>query len=58
MDSITESSSIYGLDININKTKFMIISKENIIEAHININKTRIEKVHQYQKLDTIINKQ
>lgn len=44
VDEITETSKTYGLDI-INKTKFMIISKENINGVHLYIDKTRIEHV-------------
>jgi hypothetical protein len=44
------------MDINTNKTKFMIISKEDITGVHISINQTRIERVHQY--LGTINNEQ
>lgn len=45
MDKITESSIRYGLNINTNKTKFMIISKEDITGVHMSINQTRIERV-------------
>ncbi|CAI6350836.1 unnamed protein product [Macrosiphum euphorbiae] len=58
MDEITESSMRYGLYINTNKTKFMIISKEDITGVHININQIRIERVHKYQYLGTVINEQ
>lgn len=57
MNRITEISSRYGLDIKTNKTKFMIIRKENI-GTHISINQTRIERVHRYQYIGTVINVQ
>lgn len=44
MDRIIEASMRYGLDINTNKTKFMIISKEDITVVHLSINQSRIEK--------------
>ncbi|KAL4120153.1 hypothetical protein QTP88_012884 [Uroleucon formosanum] len=58
MDRITEASMRYGLDINTNKTKFMIISKEDITGVHLSINQSRIERVHKYQYLGTVINDQ
>lgn len=56
MDKITESSMRYGLNINTNKTKFMIISKEDITGDLLSINQTRIERIHKYQYLSTVIN--
>jgi len=58
MDRITESSMRYGLDINTNKTKFMIISKEDITGVHLSINQSIIERVHKYKYLGTVINDQ
>lgn len=40
MAKITESSMRYGLDINTNKTTFMIISKEDI---------TGVESLHKHK---------
>ncbi|KAL1447016.1 hypothetical protein WDU94_015647 [Cyamophila willieti] len=56
MIRVTETSRAYGLDINTSKTKFMIISKENITGVNLYINQTRIERVSQYTYLGTIIN--
>lgn len=56
MDRIVEVSHQYGLDINTTKTKHMVINKTNIIDVHLTINQTRIERVSQYTYLGTIIN--
>lgn len=37
MDKITKSSSKYVLDINTNRTKFIVISKEDITGVHASI---------------------
>uniref|UniRef100_A0A8D8XEP5 Craniofacial development protein 2 n=1 Tax=Cacopsylla melanoneura TaxID=428564 RepID=A0A8D8XEP5_9HEMI len=58
MNKVTETSKKYGLDINTNKTKFMIISKENITGANLYVEGKRIERVSQYTYLGTIINEQ
>ena len=49
MDDIAQYNQQYGLNINVKKTKQMIISKRDI-------NGTRIERVQQYCYLGTIIN--
>lgn len=57
MNKITEVSSSYGLDINANKTKVIIITKEQISSnARIIVNQVRIERVTQCQYLGTCIN--
>jgi len=58
VDNITRESSIYGLDINISKTKFMLISKNNIgnIDLNLKINNQIIERVKHRTYLGTIIN--
>uniref|UniRef100_A0A8D9ETK3 Reverse transcriptase domain-containing protein n=1 Tax=Cacopsylla melanoneura TaxID=428564 RepID=A0A8D9ETK3_9HEMI len=56
MNKVTVTSQKYGLDINTSKTKFMIISKENITGANLYINQTIIERVSQYTYLGTMIN--
>lgn len=57
MNKITEVSSSYGLDINANKTKVIIITKEQISSnAQIIVNQVRIERVTQCQYLGTCIN--
>ncbi|KAL1450960.1 hypothetical protein WDU94_003263 [Cyamophila willieti] len=48
IDKIVETSSRYGLEINTQKTKLMVISKEKITGTHLYINHTRIERVKQY----------
>ena len=56
MDRVVEKSSQYGLEINTNKTKLMVISKENIGGVHLSINQNAIERVSHYNYLGTIIN--
>ena len=56
MTKISETSNRYGLDINTNKTKFIIISKKNIQGLNLFINGASIERVSQYPYLGTIIN--
>jgi Reverse transcriptase (RNA-dependent DNA polymerase) len=58
MDRITQYSQQYGLNINVQKTKQMIISKKPINGAHLYISGIRIERVKQYCYLGTIINEQ
>lgn len=56
MDKVVEVSKRYGLEMNVNKTKLLVVSKEQINNAHIKINNVRIERVKQYTYLGTIIN--
>lgn len=56
MDRVTEISSQYGLEMNINKTKLLVVSKRNITEDNLYINQNRIQRVKQYTYLGTIIN--
>jgi len=58
VDNITKESNNNGLDINISKTKFMLISKNNIgnIDLNLKINNQIIEKVKHTTYLGTIIN--
>lgn len=58
MARITLISQQYGLDINVDKTKLMIINKEKIPYVHLNINGNHIERVYKYTYLGTIINDQ
>lgn len=56
MDRVTEVSSQYGLEMNINKTKLIVVSKRNITEDNLYINQSRIQRVKQYTYLGTTIN--
>lgn len=54
----TESSKRYGLNININKTKTMNISKDiniNNLNHHLMINQRVVERVSKYSYLVTIV---
>lgn len=57
MDRIVEAGSECGLSLNIKKTKFMVISKDNNIQpGQLVIDNQQIEKVTNYTYLGTNIN--
>lgn len=60
MDRITASSMNYGLDINRDKTKFMVISKKCVPNrlCQLTLNIGPIERTNKYIYLGTIINDQ
>lgn len=51
-------SKKYGLEINTNKTKVMMISKERIERIQHKINEKEVEQVSTYTCLGTIVNEQ
>lgn len=56
INRINDVSNQYGLKININKTKFMVISKETGGRYNLIINNKPIERVTQFSYLGTMIN--
>lgn len=56
MDRVTSYSRQYGLEINTNKTKFMIISKNQNTRGILLVDKTLLEKVNKYTYLGTNVN--
>lgn len=58
IDRVTTTSSEYGLDVNHQKTKTMVISKNRDTLCHITVGQNQIEQVHRYIYLGTIINDQ
>lgn len=56
MDRVTKISLQYGLEMNMNKTKLLIVSKRNITEDSLYIHHSRIQRVRQYTYLRTITN--
>uniref|UniRef100_A0A8D8SMX4 Craniofacial development protein 2 n=1 Tax=Cacopsylla melanoneura TaxID=428564 RepID=A0A8D8SMX4_9HEMI len=56
MDRVTLYSRKYGLDVNISKTKCMVISKKQDIYGTIFIDGTPLERVKQYTYLGTNVN--
>ena len=49
----------YGLKINVKKTKFMVVSKEQNIQAHpLHLNNEAIEQVHQFKYLGCYLTEQ
>ncbi|CAG9839630.1 unnamed protein product [Diabrotica balteata] len=58
MNKITYYSQQYGLNINVKKTKLMIISKKRITEGQLYVNQSPVERVTHYNYLGTIINKE
>ncbi|CAG9831348.1 unnamed protein product [Diabrotica balteata] len=58
MNKIMYYSQQYGLNINVKKSKLMIISKKRITEGQLYVNKSPVERVTHYNYLGTIINKE
>ncbi|CAG9826412.1 unnamed protein product [Diabrotica balteata] len=58
MNKITYYSQQYGLNINIKKTKLIIISKKRITEGQLYVNQSPVERVTHYNYLGTIINEE
>ncbi|CAG9841129.1 unnamed protein product [Diabrotica balteata] len=58
MNKITYYSQRYGLNINVKKTKIMIISKKMITEGQLYVNESPVERVTHYNYLGTIINEE
>lgn len=56
MDRVIVCSRRYGLDINIGKTKLMVISKAERVECRIVIDQVPIERVNRYTYLGTVFN--
>ena len=56
LDQVNEESERLGLKINIGKTKFMVISKNDIPNTRISINGEDIEQVTQFKYLGCMIN--
>uniref|UniRef100_A0A8D8PQH9 Craniofacial development protein 2 n=1 Tax=Cacopsylla melanoneura TaxID=428564 RepID=A0A8D8PQH9_9HEMI len=56
MDNVTKHSRDYGLDINISKTKFMVISKKQNTTGNVTIDGTLLERVKDYTYLGTNLN--
>lgn len=58
MNQVAETSRKYGLEVNPNKTKVMIISKENITGVQLTINDRPVERVPTYLYLGSMLNEQ
>ncbi|CAG9829143.1 unnamed protein product [Diabrotica balteata] len=58
MNKITYYSQQYGLNINVKKTKLMIISKKKITEDQLYVNQFPVERMTHYNYLGTIINEE
>lgn len=56
VDRMAKMSSDYGLEINITKTKLLVVSKDTVTGSKLYINRFRIERVRQYKYLGMIIN--
>uniref|UniRef100_A0A8D9AT98 Craniofacial development protein 2 n=1 Tax=Cacopsylla melanoneura TaxID=428564 RepID=A0A8D9AT98_9HEMI len=56
VNRISVTSSKYGLEMNIKKTKVMVISKNNIQNVNIKVNNQIVERVQHTTYLGTIIN--
>jgi hypothetical protein len=58
INKVNEVSERFGLQVNITKTKFMIISKNKVRDAQLLINNTPVDRVKQYNYLGTTVNEQ
>ncbi|CAG9834749.1 unnamed protein product [Diabrotica balteata] len=58
MNNITYCSQQYGLNINVKKTKLMIIIKKWITEGQLYVNQSPVERVSHYNYLGTLINEE
>ncbi|CAG9829877.1 unnamed protein product [Diabrotica balteata] len=58
MNKITYYSQQYGLNINVKKTKLMIISKKRITEGQLYVNQSPGERMTHYNYLGSIINEE
>lgn len=58
MDRITHTSHEYGLHVNPQKTKTMVISKNKAPVCHLKIGQDLVEQVHTYIYLGTTVNDQ
>ena len=56
VDRVSSISQSHGLKININKTKFMIISKQNIENIRIQVEDQNIERVRRFKYLGCWLN--
>ena len=56
INRIVECSEEYGLSLNINKTKMMVVSKSPQNFLDITVHDQRIERVRKYNYLGTVIN--
>lgn len=57
MDQKIDHSHQFGLNINVDKTRQMVISKNIITGGYLYVNQIRIERVKQYCYLGTVVNK-
>lgn len=56
LQRINDSCKRYGLNMNLKKTKYMVITKQQNIDVNLTIDNTPIERVQHYKYLGTIIN--
>lgn len=58
INRVVEVSTIYGLEINTQKTKLMVISKQNLPEPRITIGSNQLGRVTSYKYLGCCLNDQ
>lgn len=58
MNRVTRSSQEWGLDLNIKKTKYMVISKNRPPQGQLIINQQRIEQVQKFTYLGSTVNEE
>jgi len=52
---VADICNVYGKEINVKKTKTMVISKTGNVHCSITVNKTALEQVSQYKYLGSWI---
>jgi hypothetical protein len=58
LEKVNVASNGKGLNMNVKKTKFMIISKQHIVEEPLILNGIAVERVNQYKYLGCCLNEQ
>nr|CAH7716432.1 unnamed protein product [Callosobruchus chinensis]CAH7751816.1 unnamed protein product [Callosobruchus chinensis] len=58
LNSVNEASQQRGLKINTNKTKFMVVSRDNLPNVDLQLNGTQIERVNKFKYLGSMVDDQ
>nr|CAH7712302.1 unnamed protein product [Callosobruchus chinensis] len=58
LNSVNETSQQRGLKINTNKTKFMVVSRDNLPNVDLQLNGKQIERVNKFKYLGSMVDDQ
>ena len=58
INAVNEASQRIGLKINTNKTKFMVVSRDNYQNVYLRLDGEQIERVNKFKYLGCIVNDQ